>query len=184
MLAHLRSTLIRRTALAGAAMALAATGVGGAYMHLMASPASAAPQSTPTHKAAPGAEPGGRHRGHRHPPLVGALVRDTAKLTGRTPAQVVADLKAGKTIDQIADSQAATVKQDVMARAKTRLDRALSKGRIDAAKQKTLLDQLSARLDTLMSKNLSAAVQHAGQHRGGHPADPAAPPASGAPAAA
>jgi len=184
MLAHLRSTLIRRTALAGAAMALAATGVGGAYMHLMASPASAAPQSTPTHKAAPGAEPGGHHRGHRHPPLVGALVRDTAKLTGRTPAQVVADLKAGKTIDQIAGSQAATVKQDVMARAKTRLDRALSKGRIDAAKQKTLLDQLSARLDTLMSKNLSAAVQHAGQHRGGHPADPAAPPASGAPAAA
>lgn len=176
MIAHLRSMLIRRTVLAGTAMALATAGVGGAYMHLAASPSPSASAPSPAKPAV--GEDAHHHCGHHR--FLRALVTDTAKQTNQTPEQVVAELKAGKTLDQIAGSKAATVKQDVIAAAKTRLDRAVSAGRIDAAREKALLDKLSLRLDKVMNTNLATALQHLGQHRGPHAGPPAVPPAADA----
>ena len=73
---------------------------------------------------------------------------------------MVAQLRAGKTIDQIAGAQAASVKQDVLAHLRTRLDRAVSRGRISAATETSLLARAGQRLDTLMAKNLAARLQH------------------------
>ncbi len=174
MFAHFRSVLIRRTVLAGTAITVAMAGAGGAYMHLAASPSPSGAAGSAAPRAAHA------HHHHRGPRLLHALVRDTARKTGQTPEQVVTALKAGKTIDQIAGSKAATVKQDILAAAKTRLDGAVSRGRIDAAKEKTMLDKLSSQLDTLMNKNVAAEVQHLGKRHAAGPGLAPAPPASAA----
>ncbi|MFN2451380.1 MAG: hypothetical protein ABR541_03405 [Candidatus Dormibacteria bacterium] len=180
---YLRSMLIRRTVLAGTVLTLATVGAGGAYMHLAASPSSSASSSA----AQPGAKTGhARHHRHGRHHLLGELVRITAKDIGQTPEQVVTQLKAGKTLDQIAGAKAGAVRQDALALAKTRLDRAVSRGRIDGARETALLTKLGQRLDTVMSKNLSAEVQRFDEHP--HRAAPSqsapAPQASSPPAAA
>lgn len=181
---NLRSLLIRRTVLAGTVMAIATAGAGGAYMHLAASPTpSAGASSAPKTPEAmtPGAKT--HHHHHHGGGALRALVRDTAKQTNQTPEQVLAELKAGKTFDQIAGTKAATVKQDVLAQAKTRLDGAVSRGRIDGTKEAAMLAKLSTQLDALMNKNLAARLQHVGKHHAAGTEAPKATPNSGAPPA-
>ena len=129
-------------------------------MHLAAS---ASPSSSSS-SLQPGARAGhdGHHHGRHH--LLRELVRITAKDSAQTPEQVVAQLRAGKTLDQIAGSKAGAVKQDVLALAKVRLDRAVSRGRIDGARETALLATLSQRLDTVMGKNLAGVVQRFDGH--------------------
>ncbi|GAC1341815.1 MAG: hypothetical protein NVSMB29_12870 [Candidatus Dormibacteria bacterium] len=190
MLARFRSVLFRRTVLAGTVLTLATAGAGAAYVHAAAaSPSGSAAGSTSD--AAKGAGIHGHgHRfghGHGHGPgghFLGALIKDTAKQTDQTPEQVVAKLKAGQTFDEIAGAKAATVKQDALSAVKTRLDRAVSRGRLDAAKENALLDKIGSRLDAVMNKNLATVLQHAGKHSGTGAKSPKTPPSSGAPAEA
>ncbi|MGE5275239.1 MAG: hypothetical protein ACM3QU_15935 [Verrucomicrobiota bacterium] len=85
------------------------------------------------------------------PRLVGAV---TAYL-GLTPAQLRTELRAGKSLAQIATEHGKTVaglKSAILDAVKTKLDRAVAGGRLSAEQETTILDRLSAHLDRLVNR--------------------------------
>jgi uncharacterized coiled-coil protein SlyX len=91
----------------------------------------------------------GRHAGlHRGAAAV-------ARYLGITPAQLRTELRAGKSLAQIATDHGKTVdglKAAILAAVKARLDKAVASGRLTAAQEKTILDRLSAHLDELVNR--------------------------------
>ena len=96
---------------------------------------------------------------HAFPPLtrplrprLGGAV--TAYL-GLTAAQLRTELRAGKSLAQIATQHGKAVaglKSAILDAVKTRLDRAVAGGRLSPAQETTILDRLSAHLDRLVNR--------------------------------
>jgi len=85
-------------------------------------------------------------------PRLGGAV---ATYLGVTPAQLRTELRAGKSLAQIATGHGKTVaglKSAILDAVKTRLDKAVARGRLTAAQEKTILDRLSAHLDQLVNR--------------------------------
>lgn len=86
--------------------------------------------------------------------LVSSLVRATAEVTGLRPREVVAELRAGKSLEQVAVANGKTA-QDVIdaARAKLnqRLDRAVANGRITQHQADALLQAFDTNAPKVMS---------------------------------
>ena len=89
--------------------------------------------------------------GHKRP----AFARAVASYLGLTGAELRTQLRAGKSLAQIATAQGKSVdglKAAILAAAKAKLDRAVSSERLTAAQEKTILDRLSTHLDELVNR--------------------------------
>ena len=78
-----------------------------------------------------------------------------AAYLGLTPAQLVAQLAAGKSLAQIATAQGKSVSglEDVIyAAAKARADKAVAAGKLTAAQEQTLLAALKSHLDAIVNR--------------------------------
>jgi pyrroline-5-carboxylate reductase len=118
----------RRLVASAAALALVAGG-GAAYA------------ATGSHSASKG---GGR----------GAIKSAVAAYLGLTAQQLRADLKGGETLAQITSAQGKTVsglEQSIEAAIKTRLDQAVTAGRLTSQREQQILSLLPARLDKLVN---------------------------------
>lgn len=127
-----------------------------------------------------GGGPGGRRGPHgpRHrggPGPRGALGADLAKALGITEAKLHEQLRAGKSVADIAKAEntsLATVKSAVKAAAKARADKAVKDGDITQAHADRMLEHFDEAFDRLGERR--------GRHRGGpphpRPADPDAKP--------
>ena len=85
------------------------------------------------------------------------LLRLSAKYIGVTPQALRAELKAGKSLAQVATGHgktAAGLKAAILKPIQTRLTKAVASGRLTSAQAQTRLDRLSARLDKLITKTL------------------------------
>ena len=150
---------IARVAVVGAGLAAAGGGV--AATQLSSAPALsatlAAAQSTPTPSPA-AVTPKPKHakaHGLRHAlelHLRRALVEATAKATGQTVKQVRDQLRAGKSLDDIAGTKATGIKATVEQDVKTRVEKAVDDQKITQAQA----DKLLARLDAAVDKILAA----------------------------
>ena len=84
-----------------------------------------------------------------------SLLRVSAKYIGVNPQALRAELKTGKSLAQVATSHgktAAGLKAAILKPIQARLTRAVATGRLTSAQAQTRLDQLSARLDKLITK--------------------------------
>ena len=142
-----------------AAVLLAAGGTAAAAVipAVAAQPSTTAPSPAPT---APNHSDGKHHGMHRHPILRG-LIAATAKETGLSVETVVKDLHGGQTLNSIAGSKASAVENDVLSAIQQRLDRAVDHGRITKDKEADLLAKAKARIEKLMSVDLSKAASAA-----------------------
>jgi hypothetical protein len=87
------------------------------------------------------------------------LAAFVAKYVGVTPMQLRTELRAGKSLAQIATEHGKTVaglKTAILDAVKTRLDKAVATKRLTADQEKTLLDRLAAHLDELLNRTRSA----------------------------
>ncbi|HEY7693494.1 MAG TPA: hypothetical protein VH816_14245 [Gaiellaceae bacterium] len=90
-------------------------------------------------------------------PRLGAAV---TTYLGVTPAQLRAELRAGKSLAQIATAHGKSVaglKSAILARVKARLDHAVTSKRLSADREQAILDRLSAHLDELLDRTLPVA---------------------------
>ena len=145
---------LTRLALAGAGIA-AAAGIGvtafasSGPAPVAATLTAAAPTATPSPSASHGATAGSPTK-HAHHLLAGLrhrLVVATAAATGQTPKQVRAELRSGKSLDQIAGSKAASVKAAVTADVKALLDKAVADHTITQARENAILGRLGAEVE-------------------------------------
>jgi hypothetical protein len=77
-----------------------------------------------------------------------------------TQAELRTELRAGKSLAQIATEHGKTVaglKSVILAAVKARLDKAVASGRLTAAQETTILDRLSAHLDQIVNRTRPAA---------------------------
>jgi Protein of unknown function (DUF2680) len=110
---------------------------------------------------------GGRAFGFHHggPPVAG--LDAAASYLGLTQAQLRAQLRAGKTLAQIAKAQNKStdgLKQAMLADAKTHLDAAVKAGKLTPAQADQALKDISSRLDDLIQNGFRFR-----DHDGGHP---------------
>jgi ElaB/YqjD/DUF883 family membrane-anchored ribosome-binding protein len=91
--------------------------------------------------------------------LVAGLVKVTAEVTGLTPRQVAAEVRAGKSLEQIAQANGKTA-QDVITAARTklnqRLDQAVANNRITQTRADELLAQFDQNAPQVMSSTTLA----------------------------
>jgi hypothetical protein len=83
------------------------------------------------------------------------LLRVSARYIGVSPKGLAAELKAGKSLAQVAAAHGKTsagLKDALLKPLKARIDKAVASGRITAAQAQARLDRLSGRLDKLISK--------------------------------
>jgi hypothetical protein len=153
---------LTRIALAGAGL-LTAAGIGAAAVPavLASAPAAAgsASTTTPTPKAstAPGSKASNSTANRRHPGLGlrRELVGLVAGQTGQTVAQVRAELRAGKSLDEIAGSKAQAVRDAALDAVTKRLDALRTAGKITQAQETKRLARAKDRIARVM-----AAVPH------------------------
>jgi len=84
------------------------------------------------------------------------LAAPVSAYLGLTPAQLRMELRAGKSLAQIATEHgktAAGLKAAILAKVKARLDKAVATRRLTAAQETALLDRLSAHLDELLNRS-------------------------------
>lgn len=95
-------------------------------------------------------------RARLHPRLGAAVTT----YLGVTPAQLRAELRAGKSLAQIATAHGKSVaglKSAIVAGVKARLDQAVTSKRLSAEREQAILDRLSAHLDGLLDRTLPVA---------------------------
>ena len=83
------------------------------------------------------------------------LLNVSARYIGVTPKALRAELKAGKSLAQVATSHGKTVaglKEALLKPLQARLDKAVASGRITSAQAQARLDRLSARVDRLLNR--------------------------------
>lgn len=80
------------------------------------------------------------------------LVKLVAHDTGKSVAEIRSELKAGKSLNDIAGTQAASVRTQALARVKKTLDRAVLKGKLTVQQEATLMTKAGKQLDKLMSR--------------------------------
>jgi len=88
-----------------------------------------------------------------------ALFRTSVEQTGLSRVTVLKDLLNGETLAQIDGSKAQAVETAVMGKVTTRLNRAVSNGKITQAQETTLSSDASAGIDKLMNLNLSTYIR-------------------------
>ncbi|GAB4117380.1 MAG: hypothetical protein OHK0050_23830 [Roseiflexaceae bacterium] len=85
---------------------------------------------------------------------VGALIKETAEVTGLTNIQVMAELQNGKSLAQIAESKSKTASEiiaNVRADLKTRLDKAVADGKRTQAEADAALAKYDSEAPTVMA---------------------------------
>ena len=88
------------------------------------------------------------------------LIRVSATYLGVTPAQLRTELKTGKTLAQVATEHGRTVaglEQAIETAVKTRLDKAVTAGKLTGAQEQKVLSGLQSRLDKLVNRTLAHA---------------------------
>jgi len=78
-----------------------------------------------------------------------------ATVLGKPQAEIEAQLRAGRTLDQIAGDKAATIEQQALAKLKARLDQMVSSGKLTADRETALLARATTALEKAMSSDLS-----------------------------
>jgi hypothetical protein len=116
----------------------------------------------------------GTHPGHRPAGKGGPhFAAAAAAYLGLTQAELRTQLKAGKSLTQVATAQGKPVdglEAAILAAAKTRLDKAVADGRLTAAQENTMLENLQSHLDEIVNRTGTAGPR--GPHGpGGHPPD-------------
>lgn len=134
MLSRLRTTAITIT-LAATAGAVAAGAAGSALLHgspdaaQAATPPAASQPASPSNQSCRHRDANAARSAQCLTGVLGDLVNETAKATGMSADQVLAALRSGKTVDDIAGGQAASIKAaviaDYTAQLQTRLDKVM-----------------------------------------------------------
>lgn len=154
---------LRKAVIAGAGV-VAIGAAGGVAVHAATA---RTPSSTPTAATAT-PSPGDKARDCAPKPLLGAaekVLAITVKDTGLTRQQVLDQLRQGKTLDQVAGSKAQQVESDALAALKTRLDKAVSGGKLTQDRETTMLDKAKTALEKAMSTDLSSRIPPDGTPR-------------------
>jgi hypothetical protein len=97
----------------------------------------------------------GRISGPRQRAGKSRLLNLSARYIGVTPRALATELKAGKSLAQVATAHGKTVaglKEALLKPVRARLDKAVASGRLSAAGAQAKLARLSARLDTLLNR--------------------------------
>jgi hypothetical protein len=82
------------------------------------------------------------------------LIKVSAVYLGLTPQSLRSELRAGKTLAQVATAQGKTatgLEQSIETAVKTRLDKAVANGRVTSQREQLILSRLPARLDRLVN---------------------------------
>lgn len=127
----------------------------------VAGPAAAAASPSPGHKD--GARGLGLGLGFAPKGLLSALAKDI----GKTPMDILTEIRNGQTLDQIAGSKDAQVKADALAAVKSELDAAVAKGVLTRTQADHLLADAKDAIDQVMAAKLGAAGLGAFGGRGG-----------------
>jgi hypothetical protein len=88
----------------------------------------------------------------------GGLLKAAATYLGVTNAQLVTDLRAGKSLAQVATAKSKSVdglKQALLAALKQKVDVAVAAGRLDAARAQKLLERAPAHIERLVNRSRS-----------------------------
>ena len=88
-----------------------------------------------------------------------ALFRESVKETGLSRTTVLKDLLNGETLAQIDGSKAQAVESAVMAKITTRLNKAVTNGKITKTQETTLSSTATAGISKLMNLNLSTYIR-------------------------
>ncbi len=88
-----------------------------------------------------------------------ALFRESVKETGLSRTTVLKDLLNGETLAQIDGSKAQAVESAVMAKITTRLNKAVTNGKISKTQEATLSSTATAGISKLMNLNLSTYIR-------------------------
>ena len=153
------ATLMTRRFVAAAALITLAGGAAGGTAFAAISSSGVAPvaqelAATTAATPAPGAKTLDKTGHHQGRMLVRALIRATAKETGLSLKTIRHDLRSGQTLDQIAGSKAGAVANDALAAIRSRLDAAVSAGKITKAQEATRLAKAPGRIQAVMSTAL------------------------------
>lgn len=154
-------TPLRKAAIAGAGM-LAIGTAGGVAVHAATS---ASPSSAPTAATASPSPGTGNGRQCAPAPLLGAarqVLSIAASVTGQSQQQILDQLREGRTLDQIAGAKAQTIEQQALAKLKTRLDKAVSDGKLSSSRETSMLDKAKSALEKAMSSDLSKDIPASG----------------------
>lgn len=108
------------------------------------------PTGTSTDHPAAAARHGLAHTARRAE--LGKLLAILTRDTGQSLASIETQLKAGRSLDQVAGSNAARVRDDVVAALRTVLDRAVGTGRITSAEETTRLAHARSLLEKVMAE--------------------------------
>jgi hypothetical protein len=84
--------------------------------------------------------------------LFGFITKDT----GLTPQQIMGDIRAGQTLNQIAGAHAAQLQTDALALVKQELDKAAATGALSSPQEASLLADAKDAIAVLMSAKLGA----------------------------
>jgi len=142
----------RHLAVTGVTAALLMGSLGAGAAFAFSRPAAATAPSSASVAASDLAFPlAANGKAHRAAFAFRALVRLVAKDTNQTREAVIAQLKAGKSLDQIAGSKAAAIQQEVLDRLQTRLNDAVKAGKITKDQAAQRLATWKTRLATIMS---------------------------------
>ncbi len=104
-----------------------------------------------------------------------SLVDITAQVTGQDRVAVVASLRAGKTLAQVAEAagkSAADVKQAALDARKARLDEAVAAGRLTAEEAGAMMTLMEARIDRQLTSDWQAGRRRPGFGRRAAPQAP------------
>ena len=160
-------TPLRKAVIAGGSV-LALGAAGGVAVHAAVSGGSTNAALTAT-TASPTPSPSGSAKDHSKTcapagamGMVHQVLSIAEKDTGLTEQQILDQLRAGKTFDEIAGSKAQTVENDLLAALKTRLDKAVSNGKLTSDRETTMLDKAKTAIEKAMSSNLSSRIPASG----------------------
>ncbi|HXA29178.1 MAG TPA: hypothetical protein VN193_10585 [Candidatus Angelobacter sp.] len=158
-------TPLRKALIAGAGIFVVGGVVAGVGVHAATTGGATLTASTST--PSPSASPGAGSKVCR--PNQGAgfgparqVLSIAVSVTGQTRQQILDQLRAGKTLDQIAGSKAPAIESQALAKLKTALDKRVSAGKLDAAKEQTMLDRAKTALEKAMSSDLSGKLRAPG----------------------
>jgi hypothetical protein len=160
-------TPLRKALIAGAGLFAVGVGAGVTVHSATAGTTLTAATATPSPSAAPGS--GGNVCRPAKVLRLGAarqVLSIAASVTGQTEQQITDQLRAGKTLNQVAGSKASTVETQALAKLKTALDGRVSSGKLSAAQEQTMLDKAKTELDKAMASDLSGKLPPAGTAAG------------------
>jgi hypothetical protein len=86
---------------------------------------------------------------------IGTLLQKIQQDIGLSIGTIVADMRSGKTLNQIAGANAAKVQADIVAAVKAELDKAVAKHAITAADETRVLADVTDEVSVLMNAHLS-----------------------------